>query len=171
MSKQTPKSLFQEGDDSATILRAWWESLEREKGERAFLRRASYPAEVVFSPAYHRLLSQLWQHDCKVKREPLAVIAGLATHVKEDTGSVRNIAQQMASPKPGGNGARLSGLRFRRLLAVNQWEELYPLMIRVIRLLGGRVNLISLANAVYWWNERTRKEWAYDYYSTAPGEK
>ena len=48
---------------------------------------------------------------------------------------------------------------------------LFPLLIRAIRLLDGSVDLVSLANAAFWWNERTRKSWAYDYYATAPSEK
>jgi CRISPR system Cascade subunit CasB len=135
------------------------------------MRRASSPTEVVFSPSYHYLLSQLQQQDFKIRRDALAAVAGLAAHIKEDTGQEMTFARQMASPKSQGSGAKVSGLRFRRLLAVSRREELYPLLIRVIRLLDGRVNLSNLANAVYWWNERTRRQWAYDYYASAPEEK
>lgn len=171
MPEESKKYLFQAGGDSAATLLSWWKGLGHDRGERAALRRASSPTEVVFSPAYHRLLSQLQQEGYTVYREALAVMTGLTAHVKEDTGPDKSLAQQMASLRSSGSGAKVSGLRFRRLLAVNQREELYPLMIRVIRLLDGRVNLVSLANAVYWWNERTRKDWAYDYYKTAPAEK
>ena len=99
----------------------------------------------------------------------LAAVAGLAAHVKShiDGGS---IAQQMAAPKSPGAGARVSGLRFRRLLTVSDRDELYPLLLRVVSLLDGHVNLVNLANSVFWWNDRTRKSWAYDYYATAPSE-
>jgi CRISPR system Cascade subunit CasB len=127
--------------------------------------------EVTFSPAYHRLLGRLQEQSGTVNREALAAVVGLATHVKTHTDSGGSLAKQMATPKAGGSGARVSGLRFRRLLAVSERDELYPLLIRVVRLLDGNVNLLSLANAVYWWNENTRKQWAYDYYSTAPAEK
>lgn len=171
MSEKTTKRFFRPGDDSANILHAWWEGLEHDRGERAVLRRASSPTEAVFFRAYHHLLGQLQQRGYIVNREGLATVAGLAAHVKGDTGTDKSMAQQMASPKPGGNVAKVSGLRFRRLLAVNQGDELYPLLIRVIRLLDGKVNLVSLANAAYWWNENTRKQWAYDYYATAPTEQ
>jgi len=167
MTEKSKKYLFGAGDDSASTLLSWWKGLEHDRGERAILRRAKTPTEVVFSPAYHWLLGQLQQEGYKVNRESLAVAAGLAAHVKEDN-EIKNMAEQMASIKASGSGARVSDLRFRRLLAVNQREELYPLMLRVICLLDGKVNLVSLANAVYWWNERTRKDWAYDYYKTAP---
>lgn len=172
MAEESKKYLFQAGDESTVILHEWWKGLEHDRGERAALRRAKSPAEVVFSPTYHQLLHQLQQKDYTVYREALAVVAGLSAHVKEDTGSARSLAEQMASPKSSGSGARISGLRFRRLLAIEQREELYPLMIRVIRLLDKKVNLVSMANSVYYWgNERTRKNWAYDYYKTAPAEK
>ena len=135
MSEQATKHLFQERDESASILREWWKGLEHDKGERAVLRRSSSPAAVVFSPAYHRLLNQLRQRGYGVIPEALAAVAGLAAHVKEDIGSDKTLAQQMASPKSGENRAKVSGLRFRRMLTVTQHDELYHLLIRVIRLL------------------------------------
>jgi len=171
MPDKATKRLFQTGDDSAIILCSWWKRLEQDRGERAVLRRASSPTEVVFSPAYHHLLGQLQQHEYTVSREALAAVVGLASHIKGDVGTDKSIAQLMASPRAGGGGAKVSGLRFRRLLAVTGRDELYPLLIRVIRLLDGKVNLVSLANSAYWWNEITRKQWAYDYYATAPTEQ
>jgi len=64
-----------------------------------------------------------------------------------------------------GDKSKVSGLRFRRLLAINTREELYHAMIRIIRLLGGTVNVCDLAKTVYWWNEETKKRLAYDYYA------
>ncbi len=172
MSEDKKKHLFPSGkrdDESYSILVKWWQELENDRGSRASLRRAKNSTEVVFSPTYHRLLNQLQQKDYTVYREALAVAAGLASHVK-DVALDKNLAQQMAASTDG-DRARVSGLRFRRLLAINQREELYPVMIRVIRLLKGEVNLVSLAHSVYWWNEKIHREWAYDYYETAPAEK
>ena len=171
MSEKKTKRLFLRGDDSADILCSWWQWLEQHRGERAVLRRASSPTEVVFSPAYHHLLGQLQQQEYTVSRDALAAVVGLASHVKGDVGTDKSIAQLMASPRLSGGGAKVSGLRFRRLLAVTERDELYPLLIRVIRLLDSKVNLVSLANSAYWWNEITRKQWAYDYYATAPTEQ
>jgi len=163
--------MFQSGDEVSSILLSWWKGLEHDKGERAFMKRTSSPAEVVFSPAYHRLLSQLQRDGRHINREAVAAVAGLSTHVKAHIDHDVSLARQMAAPKSMSGDARVSGLRFRRLLAVSGRSELYPLMIRLIRLLGGQVNLVSLANAVYWWNEKTKTQWAYDYYATAPSEK
>lgn len=171
MPDKTTKRLFQTGDDSAAILRSWWQWLEQHRGERAVLRRASSPTEVVFSPAYHHLLGKLQQQGYSVNREALATVAGLTSHVKKDTGTEKSMAQLMASPRTGGDRPKVRGLRFRRLLAVRDRSELYLLLIRVVRLLDGNVNLISMANATYWWNEMTWRQWAYDYYKTTPKEQ
>ena len=148
-------------------LMVWWHGLDEDRGERAILRRCSTLSEVFFSPAYHRLRSTVARIGY-VDDEGLALVAGLAVRVKNDN-STGSIAEQMATGKPDGS-ARLSGLRFRRLLKVKGREELFGAMNRIIALLGGNVNLQSLAQSVYFWNDRTRKQWAFDYYSKAPSE-
>ena len=166
------KSIFIAGDGSSNLLLSWWKGLDQDRGERSSLRRAASPAEVVFCASFHQLLTQMRAHGYALgptDASALAAVAGLATHVKFHVGEI-SLAQQMATPKSRGGGARVSGLRFRRLLAISNRDELYPMMIRIIRLLDGSVNLVSLANAVFWWNEKTKKEWAYSYYETAPTE-
>ena len=172
MTDRTMTRIFTEGDESSGLLISWWEALDQDRGERANLRRAASPSEVAFGPALHRLLGRLSGKGYPVGTDgtvAVAAVAGLAAHVKSHIGGA-SIAQQMATPKSPGAGARVSGLRFRRLLAVSDRDELYPLLLRVVRLLDGHVNLVSLANAAFWWNDRTKRDWAYDYYATAPSE-
>lgn len=157
------------GDDSpeTQALTSWWRGLDEDRGERAILRRCATLSEVVFSPAYHRLRSSVARIGF-VKDEGLALVAGLAVRVKNNE-KIGSIAEQMATGKPDGS-ARVSGLRFRRLLKVKGHEELFAAMNRVVAQLGGNVNLQSLAQSVYFWNDSTRKQWAFDYYSKAPSE-
>jgi CRISPR system Cascade subunit CasB len=167
------KSIFTEGDASSDLLVAWWKSLDRNRGDRANLRRAASATEVAFCPSFHGFLNQLKAQGYPLAFQgasALAAVAGLAAHVKLHIAGI-SFARQMAAPIKQGGSARVSGLRFRRLLVVSDRDELYLQLVRVIRLLDGKVNLVSLANAVFWWNERTKKEWAYDYYATAPSEK
>lgn len=147
---------------------AWWQSLNDNRGDRAELRRCSTLTEVAFTPAFHRLRLALMK--CGgVNADALALVAGLAARVKNDIpGST--LAEQMATGKSDGS-ARVSGLRFRRLLKVKGREELYSAMIRILAMLGGGVNLQSLAESVYYWNDRTRKKWAFEYYSQSPSEQ
>ena len=154
-------------DNDFQILFEWWEGLENDRGGRAELRRTKSPEEVVFCSAYHRLYNRL--HWSGKDRDKLASIAGLAAHVKRNIDSA-SLAEQMAEPKSGKNPA-ISGLRFRRILAIDDRSELYIAMIRVIRMLGGNVNLRSLAESVYLWNTETKKRWAYKYWEKPPTEK
>ncbi len=155
--------LFDPEDSSGEILLEWWQGLENQRGDRAELRRARNPTEVVFSPAYHRLYQKLHLPN----KEALAQVAGLCAHIK-DHHFQSGIAEQMAM---GQDKAAVSGLRFRRVLAINDRDDLYHAMIRIIRLLRNTVNIYDLAQGMYWWNERTKKQWAYKYYEHAKDEK
>ncbi len=159
---------FEPGTEASEALLAWWKGLERNRGERAVLRRCQNLPEVAFVPSYHQLLRALSPHG-KVNAERLAIVAGLAAHVKGHNPGVE-IAVQMAQTKPGGASAAVSGLRFRRVLKIKKKEELFLALGRVVTLLGGTVNLVSLAKSAYEWNDWTRKQWAFNYYSTAPSE-
>ena len=91
-------------DTSYTILLEWWAALEADKGNRAELKRAEHALGIAFSPAYHNLLRRLQEAGYRLgpdSRERLAVLAGLAVHVKWHTENGRSVAAQMGSPKPG----------------------------------------------------------------------
>jgi CRISPR system Cascade subunit CasB len=158
---------FDKDSSELQAILAWWRSLDDNRGDRAELRRCGTLAEVVFTPAYHRLRQAVCRYGA-VHDEGLAVLAGLAAKVKNNA-TDNTVAEQMATGK--GDSARVSGLRFRRLLKVKDQEELFTAFGRVIALLDGSVNLQSMAQSVYFWNDRTRKQWAFDYYSKAPSEK
>lgn len=158
---------FDKDSPELQVLVAWWRSLDDNRGDRAELRRCGTLAEVVFTPAYHRLRQAVSRYGA-VHDDGLAAMAGLAAKVKCNA-TDNTVAEQMATGK--GDSARVSGLRFRRLLKVKDQKELYTAFGRVIALLGGSVNLQSMAQSVYFWNDRTRKQWAFDYYSKVPSEK
>jgi len=161
---------FKKDSPEVRELTKWWKGLDEDRGDRAVLRRSHNLSEVAFSPAYHRLRLAL-NHFGKADDDRLAVIVGLLARVKSgDDGN--SIAEQMATKKanvPDGP-AKVSGLRFRRLLKIKDQEELFVAMTRIIALLGGSANIQSLAQSVYYWNDITRKQWAFDYYSKAPNE-
>jgi len=167
MVAKGPLNFSPEGAGSAELQR-WWQSLEEARGDRAKLRRCRELVSVVFIPSYYRLRSVLLPLG-RVDDEALAAVAGILAHVKNHVPG-RAFAEQMAQPKGRGASARVSGLRFRRLLQFQNHNELYPALIRAVRLLDGAVNLHSLASSTYWWNDSVRKQWAYDYYGTAPTE-
>lgn len=148
------------GECDFNVVLTWWQGLEHDRGGRAELRRAHNSTEIVFLPAYHRLYRDFRAPD----KEALALVAGLCAHVKENRDG--SIGKQMSE----GDKPKVSGLRFRRLLSIKNRDELHQAMIRIIRQLGGVVNVIDLAKTVYWWNEKTKKELAYVYYANANAE-
>ena len=135
------------------IVLNWWKVLEKNKGGRAELRRAHNLTEIAFIEVYHNLYKQMKSAD----KESLATVAGVCAHVKAHEGGC--LAEQMAE--------NLSTLRFRRLLAITDRNEMYHAMVRLVKMLGGAVNILDLAETVYWWNEYTKKRLAYDYYAKA----
>lgn len=147
---------------------AWWQALNDNRGDRAELRRCATLTEVVFTPAYHRLRLAIGKYGA-VNADALALVAGLSARVKDNVEGI-SIAEQMATGKADGS-ARVSGLRFRRVLKVKEPEALFSAMSRIVALLGGAVNLQSLAKSVYFWNDVTLKKWAFEYYSKAPTEQ
>jgi CRISPR system Cascade subunit CasB len=158
-------------NDSAEMqaLTKWWKDLDDNRGDRAELRRCATLADVAFTPAYHHLRLAVNKFGW-VNSDSLALVAGLSARVEENIAG-DTLAEQMATGKADGS-ARVSGLRFRRLLKVKESDDaLFTAMRRVIALLGGAVNLQNLANSLYFWNDKTRKDWAYEYYSKSPSEK
>lgn len=159
---------FEHDSPETQALIAWWQSLSDNRGDRAELRRCSTLAEVAFTPAYHKLRLSVGKFG-QVHADGLALVAGLAARVKSNV-TADTLAEQMATGKSDGS-ARVSGLRFRRLLKIKDREELFTAMGRVVALLGGSVNLHSFANSLYYWNDRTRKQWAFEYYTKSPSEQ
>ncbi len=162
---------------SYAALRAWWQGLEHDRGERAALHRAGSLTAVMLSPAFHRLLRELRQAGCGIaeSRYPkLAAIAGLAARVKAEVPGA--LATRMGSPKAGGSAPVVAELRMRNLLACDDMETLYePILRRALALLDGQANLADLAAVVWHWSPMDekrpndpRRQMAYDYYAAAP---
>jgi CRISPR system Cascade subunit CasB len=180
MEPETDLIFFQ--PDVLDALLSWWKELDNAGVDRAALRRCNNPLEVKITPAFHRLKRRLepFRSMSPDHVDRLAIVAGVLSYVQENklNGYERNVerafAVQMTRP-PQKWGRRdkacVSGMRFRNLLKIEDPDKLYPTIIRLIRLLGGSVDIASLANGIYWWNERTKKEWAYAYYENAPGEE
>jgi len=148
----------------------WWVSLADARGDRASIRRCHSPTQVAFVPAYHQLLRKLEGGGERVpwyRQEALAVVAGVLAHVTQDVPGP-SFATQLGKPPKGEKKAPLSDLRFRRLLGVQELEQLQGALVRVVRLRDRKANVRSLSRAILYWNDRTRRQWAYDYYAAAP---
>lgn len=149
-----------------SVLRDWFDALSGNLGHRARLRRAREPFEVFISPAMQRdLRIRLIQTGLPLSDkalERLALGIGIVSHAKALHGE-GHFARQLARADKGSQDVR--DVRFRRLLAVEDREELYTMLVRLVRYLDGVVHLESLIKGTYWWNEKTRREWAMHYFT------
>ncbi|MBF0368984.1 MAG: type I-E CRISPR-associated protein Cse2/CasB [Magnetococcales bacterium] len=161
---------FKNDSAEVDILRRWLAGLEHDRGTRATLRRCRSPGEVELMPEFHRLWWQIKPLATKAYPQSLAAVVGLVSQLKADTGPKITLAAQMGRPLDR-DRATLSGLRFRRLLAITERDDLYTAMTRVLRHLDGQANLADLAQGVYGWNDYVRKQWAYAYYEVAPNKE
>jgi hypothetical protein len=102
-------------------------------------------------------------------------LARVLAHVKEDdpTELPMRAAGWLSFPGAGrerdGGEDRpvLSELRYQRLMSVEQGDDEQVLaFVRLIRLLGGKANVGEIARAFVKWNDRTKRNWTFDYYAT-----
>lgn len=144
-----------------TLLR-WWKGLENNKGDRAELRRAHDLTAVALTGAYQRFYRQMiiagWPEDAEPwKNERLAAIAGLLAQVKIE--DARMLPQIMSE----GERPPFSELRFRRLLESPTVDDVFISLRRTLPIIGHHANIHQLANALLFWGDKVKKEWAYSY--------
>jgi len=158
----------------------WWESLKEKRGDRARLRRAERPDDILLTEPFFTFLKQM--PDAWAKKEKLlalAIIAGVLSHVDENIND-KTFAAQLASSKKGGNKACVSELRFQQLQKSHDPDEFFRRLLRSVRLVGSGINIISLAESVFLWvneycygvdrepQKRLAIRWATEYYTALP---
>lgn len=181
------RNYFVLSDDDASLIRQWWQALDSEKRgspaigmfkvlgkkEMAELRRAENLTSAMLNRAYQFLAQLLPKYD----RDGLALVAGMLAHVREDAGDGASIARCMGSPKGGSNDPCVSPLRFERLQTVHDADEFMITAVRIIKMLGGALDIRKLADDALVWSDETLNEhrpvklanqlrvrWATDYY-------
>ena len=161
----------QQGDPGDHLL-AWWRSLDTSRADRARLRTASVESAQILG-AFHELVARL-EASSVAQHVLLARIAIVSSHVREVELNV-SFGAQLAAPKGsprvppvrGDNAPTFSELRFRRLLSSGE-AGLHKRLVTAVRHLGGRSNLLDIANALAVWPE-AKLRWARHYFaSTTP---
>ncbi|KXZ32572.1 type I-E CRISPR-associated protein Cse2/CasB [Leptospira santarosai] len=162
---------FHENKDKyKEIIIDWWSDLKSQTGDRAALRKCSNGLDTLLIPYTHRLISKLAREEFRFFPDKIGPIAGLLSHVEEDNPSVP-FARSMARKE--GERSIINEIRFRKILQYSDIlsEELfYQNMIRIVKNLRKKANLLDLSLSVYSWNQKTKKNWAYDYYGTPTSE-
>lgn len=160
-------------DEERRSLLAWWHLLNEKRGDRARLRRAEIPDDVLLSEPFFHFLQRMpkdWATPYRLQSS--AMVAATLSHVKivQDD---KSFAAQLGTRK-------MSELRFEQLQKSRDPEEFFRRLRRAINLLNGAVNVLSLADSIlHWMNEyrsgidkeplkRLAVAWASDYYKTLP---
>ena len=153
------------------ICARWWRSAinvdtGRARKTRAELRRADTPLAVLGVSAVHdlnRILEEVGYGLCHRPDGPdrLALIAVVLAHVKEGRGATAARRFGAGDPKP------LSVLRFNTLIRAETPRELIRPLVRALAIIGGSTDVRKLADDLYWWNDRVRTDWCFDYYGAS----
>ena len=170
------------------IVANWWKDLNDARnpgklrppenpfnsGDSAELRRCKTVDDIVLnSQAFHtlrkRLVGTSWARADILR---LAVVAGVLSHVRyvrfDDEGSLpRVLGNKTKSDQASKEAVRL---RFQRLIQHRTHDDVFRPMVRMLAYLEKeRVNVSSLAQDLYFWNDETRKQWAIAFYENLSG--
>lgn len=155
-------------DKFRTKVRSWWSSLASDRGQRAQLCRCKTPMEIYISAAYRDgFVSKV--SGCGFSEDDLECLAfgaGLLAHAR--IWENRPLPAVFAAYGKGSPGMR--DVRFRKLLAIgeNEPEELYTMLVRIIRQCENRGGSNLLFDVGIEWNQDVRNTWAKAYYSNRP---
>ena len=163
--------------ERAAAARRWWRSLQpdRETGQRgdraalARLRRAGSVLEAAAEPATADLFGKLMFEHPERNLARAALIAAVLAHVRRDDGAT-SVARAIGTPRGGDDTtARLTPLRFKRLIAAREPDDLLIGFRRAVAMLGDTANVKDLARQLLAWtderhSDRARTLFAFDYY-------
>ncbi|WP_446809801.1 type I-E CRISPR-associated protein Cse2/CasB [Methylomonas sp. 2BW1-5-20] len=155
------------------------------RGDRARLRRAEMPEDILLTDAFFHFLRQMpdgfpQKVASEQRLQVAATIAGLLAHVEANDASGR-FATQLGAAKDKAKPP-MSELRFQQLQKSPTVDDFYRRMLRAIRLLGKTANVVSLTNDVIHWHKefnqplgrhldvskRLAVRWATDYFTALP---
>ena len=103
-------------------------------------------------------------HDLRQRRDGpdrLALIAVALAQVAQDRRETA--AQRLGAGEP----KTLSGLRFNALIRAKEPRRLMRPLVRALQVAEGAANVRRLAADLYWWNDKTRTDWCFDYHGAS----
>jgi len=148
-------------------IRWWRNAINAETGRarrtRAVLRRADTPLAVLGVSAVHDLNRALGDAGHQLRHradgpDRLALIAVALAHMKDGQGATA--ARRFGAGDP----PQLSPIRFNALIRAEAPRDLIRPLARALGIIGGGADVRKLAKDLYWWNERIRTEWCFDYH-------
>jgi CRISPR system Cascade subunit CasB len=159
------------------VARRWWEMLQntrngtpnptRNPAALARLRRAATPVDALEEPSVFDLYKKLGFGRNEVDRRlpRVAAVAAVLAHIRTDAESGSGYRRRSAEMLGQGERPIMSPLRFKRLLAANEDQDLMVAFRRAVKLAGARdINIGDVAASILDWSDRRRMRWAFDYY-------
>ncbi len=150
---------------------AWWRAMQpdpetRRPGDRAALarlRRCTSVAEAMQDPASIALFRRAGSSNPD-DLPTIALAASVLAQVRKNAPGVP-VARQIGPDDPDHpETARMSPLRFRRLLETATPDERLIAFRRLVAFAEGTLDLRDLAAALLGWTEERRRRWVYDYW-------
>jgi len=127
----------------------WFDSLEHNHRDRAVLRRTQTPNDVLVTHAFYNFLNHM-PEDWKIKENlyKSAFIAVVCSNIKQNTNN-ESFAEQLSHSDE--KHKVISPLRFLQLQKSTTPDEFFRRLIRIIKILKGKVNIISITNDIIQW--------------------
>lgn len=154
-----------------TVCAAWWHrTFEGDDGlartTRAQLRRCGTAAEALTVEAVHDLNRSLQEAGHRPDANRLALIAIILAHV-EQSGTDR-LAESFGRRNTKDGPRALSAIRFQTLIRTTARGDLIAPLRRAISIVRrSPIDIVSLAGDLYYWNERTRTAWCFQYFGSS----
>ncbi len=155
----------------AEVCKGWWNvCIAADTGAarraRAELRRAASVTDALGVSATHELNRRLLRagHDLRQRSDgpdQLALIAVALAQVAQD--QRETAAQRFGAGEP----KALSGVRFNALIRAKEPRRLMRPLVRALQVAKGSANVRRLAADLYWWNDKTRTVWCFDYHGAS----
>ena len=152
----------------AEVCKGWWDTcIAAETGAarraRAELRRAAGVTDALGISATHELNRRLVRagYDLRQRRDGpdrLALITVALAQVAQDRRETT--AQRLGAGEP----KTLSSVRFNALIRAKEPRQLMRPLVRALQVAKGSANVRRLAADLYWWNDKTRADWCFDYH-------
>lgn len=147
----------------------WWRSLQpdsptADRAALARLRRCASVAEAMQDRASITLFRRCaGAGPSELPR--IAMLAAVLAHVREDRPGMP-VARQLGPDDPDHpETARMSVLRFRRVLEAPSSDEQLTAFRRLVAFAGGSLDVRDLAASLLDWSEERRRRWIYDYWN------
>ncbi|PID63956.1 MAG: type I-E CRISPR-associated protein Cse2/CasB [Gammaproteobacteria bacterium] len=157
----------------AGVSLGWWSAcINADNGAarnaRARLRRAGTPSDVlaceVVHEFHHRLVDADLRHETLSDEYALKLAAMAATMAAIRENSKEPLAMKFGAVR--GERRALSELRFQKLLRAEDHWKLSTALRRSLPIVGNAANVSRLGEDLFFWGEKTRNRWCFQYYGT-----